>query len=65
MPFSDDKVTGLVVVCPPINEWDEPVFAPVPLTKVDVDIRVVNFIAQVGFGFIKRLQLAYLVKCHL
>ena len=46
MPLTD--LCGLVVVVDPQRPYQEdPLHIPVPLTKVHIDARVVNFVAQV------------------
>ena len=45
MPFHKNEVCGMVYLCENPNQHS--FYSPVPLVKVNVDVKVVNFTAQV------------------
>ena len=43
-------MSGLLYSLPSVDDYARPAFIPVPLTRVEIRARVVNFISEVSTG---------------
>ena len=61
----ETSMTGLLYSLPITNPYDIPECVPVPLTGVRINVRVVNFIAQVSTYNLARYIGIYMCIMHI